>query len=59
MKAVTIALPRCEPDHPPRSTWPDKNLIQGICPSCGCHEGSDGRKAGRMLRARELIRQRG
>lgn len=58
-EAVTIAMPACVPDHPPRVTWPEKNLIQGVCPRCLWHEGEDGTKAVRALRARELIRQRG
>ena len=51
---VTIAMPLCTPDHPPRTCWPTSNLIRGVCPDCGWHE-SDGKASARVLRARRLI----
>lgn len=53
-RAVTIALPACEPAHPPKSEWPDINLIRGICPACMTYE-ADGKAAARMLVARRLV----
>lgn len=56
-RAVTMALPACEPDHPPHTEWPTVNLIRGLCPNCGHYE-SDGVRAARVLRARRLIADR-
>jgi hypothetical protein len=53
---VTIAIPACD-EHPPLSEWPEKNLITGQCPSCGCGGIVDGWAAARVLKGRRLGQQ--
>lgn len=52
----TISAPPCA-EHPPLEDWPMRNLLLGTCPGCGCG-GFDDRAIGRMIRARQLIRER-
>lgn len=51
----TYALPHCD-RCPPLASMPTRSLIVGTCPECG--RPIDGQVAARVLRARQLVKER-